>query len=389
MKKKLIYLVAAVTLVAAVCGAGPTRSGAAPFDPDMKGSMTVHPMKVTDENKDMAADLKSAEARVDIYLVAEAEKMPGYDTYEYHVTQNFAKMSARIEKGAENAADWEAMAQEAAGIVFDPNNSVLPSATGRVDGETAVNHLAPGLYLLLARGGVGTDRVADFRKDVTDGDGNTVIATYANSAQYEYTFKPQLISLPMRDSEVPVNPPVPPNTADRGGWAYALDVYLKPERSVRYGSLTIRKVLSSYESETDIPNDPVTFVFQVDGETQETSENGVPLPSYHAVDSLTFTAAGEDTVTFEKIPVTLKLTVREVYSGSGYEIAPDTGGLIRENIEITADETQILEIRFTNVHNDDLKRGHGIKNQFTYESNHPDDPASGGAWGWKSEPSQN
>ena len=85
MKKKLIYLLAAVTLAAAVCGVKPTRSGAAPFDPDTKGSLKVHPMKATDENADMAADLKSAEARVDIYLVAEAVKMPGYDTYQYKI----------------------------------------------------------------------------------------------------------------------------------------------------------------------------------------------------------------------------------------------------------------------------------------------------------------
>ncbi len=389
MKKKLIYLLAAVTLAAAVCGVKPTRSGAAPFDPDTKGSLKVYPMKVTDENADMATDLKSAEARVDIYLVAEAVKMPGYDTYQYKATSDFQAMSESIEKETEKAEDWEAMAQEAAKIVFEPNSSAKVSATGKVDGETAVSNLTPGLYLLLARGGVGTDRVADFRKDVTDDEGNPIIATYANSAQYEYTFKPQLISLPMRDSEVPVNPPVPPNTADRGDWAYDLDVYLKPERSVRYGSLTIRKVLSSYESEADLPNDPVTFVFQVDGETEGTSGNGGVLPSYHAVDSLTFTSAGEDTVTFEKIPVTLKLTVSEVYGGSGYEIAPDTGGVIRENIEITADETQVVEIPFINVHNDDLKRGHGIKNQFTYAPANPDDPASGGAWDWESEPSQN
>ena len=68
---------------------------------------------------------------------------------------------------------------------------------------------------------------------------------------------------------------------------------------------------------------------------------------------------------------------------------PVTGGVIRENIEITADETQVVEIPFINVHNDDLKRGHGIKNQFTYAPANPDDPASGGAWDWESEPSQN
>lgn len=383
MKKKLIYLLAAVTLAAAVRGAGPMRSGAAPFDPKTQGSMTMHPMEVTDQA--MAEDVLKTNAAVDVFQVAKAEKTPGYDTYHYVYGAPFDGVSGISDKTPENADEWDAMAQEAAKVVFDKSVSRLKQGdlkAGKVEG------LEPGLYLLMAHGGAGTDSAADFRKDVTDEEGNTTIVTFANSPEYEYTFKPQLISLPMKGNQVPVNPPVPPNTADTGDWEYNLDVYLKFERSVRYGSLTIRKVLSSYESEADIPNDPVTFVFQVDGEPQGTAENGAPLPSYHGVDSLTFTAAGEDRVTFEKIPVTLKLTVREVYSGSGYEIAPDTGGLIRENIEITADETQILEIPFVNVHNNDLKRGHGIKNRFTYASDHPDDPASG-AWGWESEPSRN
>lgn len=383
MKKKLIYLLAAMTLVAAVCGAGPTRSGAAPFDPNnTEGSMTIRPMEETDQA--MAEDVLKTNAVVDVFRVAKAEKTPGYDTYHYVYGAPFDGVFGINDQMPENADDWDAMAQEAAKVVFDKNVSRLKQG----DLKGTVEGLEPGLYLLMARGGTAADSVADFRKDVTDDKGNTTIVTYANSPEYEYTFKPQLISLPMKGNKVPVNPTDPPNTADSGDWNYNLEVYLKFERSVRYGSLTIRKVLSSYESETDIPNDPVAFVFQVDGEAQGTSENSGSLPSYHAVDSLTFTAAGEDTVTFEKIPVTLKLTVREVYSGSGYEIAPGSS-LVQEGIEISAGEPTILEIPFTNVHNDDLKRGHGIKNQFTYESNNPDDPTSGGAWGWKSEPSRN
>lgn len=383
MKKKLIYLLAAMTLVAAVCGAGPTQSGAAPFDPNnTEGSMTIRPMEETDQA--MAEDVLKTNAVVDVFRVAKAEKTPGYDTYHYVYGAPFDGVFGINDQTPENADDWDAMAQEAAKVVFDKNVSRLKQG----DLKGTVEGLEPGLYLLMARGGTAADSVADFRKDVTDDKGNTTIVTYANSPEYEYTFKPQLISLPMKGNRVPVNPTDPPNTADSGDWNYNLEVYLKFERSVRYGSLTIRKVLSSYESETDIPNDPVTFVFQVDGETQGTAENSGSLPSYHAVDSLTFTAAGEDTVTFEKIPVTLKLTVREVYSGSGYEIAPGSS-LVQEGIEISAGEPTVLEIPFINVHNDDLKRGHGIKNQFTYESNNPDDPTSGGAWGWESEPSQN
>ena len=280
------------------CGAGPTRSGAAPFDPNnTEGSMTIRPMEETDQA--MAEDVLKTNAVVDVFRVAKAEKTPGYDTYHYVYGAPFDGVFGTNDQTPENADDWDAMAQEAAKVVFDKNVSRLKQG----DLKGTVEGLEPGLYLLMARGGTAADSVADFRKDVTDDKGNTTIVTYANSPEYEYTFKPQLISLPMKGNRVPVNPTDPPNTADSGDWNYNLEVYLKFERSVRYGSLTIRKVLSSYESETDIPNDPVTFVFQVDGETQGTAENSAPLPSYHAVDSLTFTAAGEDTVTFGKIPV--------------------------------------------------------------------------------------
>ncbi len=384
MKKKLIYLIAAVTLAAAVCGVKPTRSGAAPFDQSKTGSLTIHPMEVTDEA--MAQDVLSAKAKVDIFQVAKAVKTPGYDTYHYEFIAPFDRAEMK-DRTPEKAEDWDTMAQEAARVIFDGDTKVNPVKQGTLDKTSSVSDLEPGLYLLMARGGKGTDSVADFRKDVTDDEGKTTIVTYANSNQYEYTFKPQLVSLPMRDSDVPVNPTDdPPNTADQGDWSYDLNVYLKFERSVRFGSLKIRKVLSSYESE--IPNDPVTFVFQVDGETPGAEGAGGELSSYHGVDSLTFTAAGEEEIIFERIPVTAVLTVSEVYSGSGYEIAPDTGGTVREGITISADQDTVVEIPFVNVHNDDLKRGHGIKNQFTYtDSGLPG--GQPGRWNWVQDPVNN
>ena len=81
MKKKLIYLLAAVTLTAAVWGAGPMQSRA--VDLSRKGSMTVHSLKETEDNAAMAEDVKTADVVVDVYQVAEAVKTDGYDSYTY------------------------------------------------------------------------------------------------------------------------------------------------------------------------------------------------------------------------------------------------------------------------------------------------------------------
>ena len=162
---------------------------------------------------------------------------------------------------------------------------------------------------------------------------------------------PQLISLPTKgadeDGEV--------NTGNPGEWYYDLTVNLKPERTARYGALEIVKTLSEYESEEGIES-PVTCVFEVTGIL-----NGEEV--YSEVESITFTKAGQERVVLNQIPALAEVTVREVYSGAGYELT------VPGDRTATIAANEIVSVDFENVYNGQRRGGHGIKNQFVQDEN--------------------
>lgn len=367
MKKKLIYLLAAVTLTAAVCGAGPMQSRA--VDLSRKGSMTVHSLKETEDNAAMAEDVKTADVVVDVYQVAEAVKTDGYDSYTYAFLPSYGNPDM-----PEDAAGWNALAQDAARTVFDKTADPVRKEQ---PAETVISDLEPGLYLLVARGRSLT-AVEDYKIDMKlkDGaEGETVIATIANSRDYQYAFTPQLVSLPMKGTGDTTM--APDMTSDRGPWVFDLDVYMKPEQSPRFGALEIVKTLSSYETEAGLPAEPATFVFRVDG-----TIGGETV--YSEVESITFTAAGEERVRLERIPVSADVTVTEIYSGSSYQATvtePQTAVISAE---------QVASVSFHNFYDGHQRNGHGIKNQFTYEGAGSQSGEAAGAqsgrWNWVQDP---
>ena len=87
MKKKWIYLLTALTLAVGVCGASPMISGAAELDLKNDCRMTIFPespQKPVD--KKFGDDLETnAQVVVDVYKVADAVKVPGYDAYSYEL----------------------------------------------------------------------------------------------------------------------------------------------------------------------------------------------------------------------------------------------------------------------------------------------------------------
>lgn len=376
MKKKLIYLLAAVTLMTAVCGMEPTRSRA--LDLSRKGTMTVHTLKETEENKTMAEDVKTADVVVDVYQVATAVKTAGYDSYDYKFLSGFGNPAV-----PKDASEWSALAQETAetalGGSIEPVRKEQPV-------ETSIADLEPGLYLLVARGRKLT--VADDYKidmELKDGaEGETVIATIANSRDYQYAFMPQLVALPMKGTG---DTTMEPNmTSDRGPWVFDLDVYMKTTQSPRFGSLEIIKTLSSHETEAGLPAEPATFVFRIDG-----TIDGETV--YSEVESITFTAAGQERVRIDRIPVTADVTVTEIYTGSSYQAEvtePQTAVISAENV---------ASVSFSNFYDGRRRNGHGIKNQFTYEGagsqtagTETGQGESGGArsgrWNWVQDPVQ-
>ncbi len=378
MKKRWIYLLTALTLAAGMCIAEPMAGIAAPLEANDDGyvagscSLIVYPEDPHKEGADsFGEDLADAGVVVDFYQVARAVKTSGYDTYHYELAQGYAslKLPDSEEGGAEQqpAANWEEAAQQAAAIALDPASPGTPVSGSGQPAGTKVSDLAPGLYLLVARGSNLT-QLDDYRIEIEQTDTltqteTTRIATIANSNRYTYAFLPQLVSLPTKEADE--NGVI--NTANPGDWVFDASVYMKPERLDRYGSLRIVKTLSEYETMGGI-QESATFVFEVTG----TLDDQVV---YSNVESITFTAAGQESVVLDRIPATAHVTVTEVYTGSSYQLTVPGD----RTADIAADE--VVSVDFENEYDGRRTNGHGIKNQFVYDE-------EAGAWHWYSIPAQ-
>lgn len=358
MKKKWIYLFAAMILAVSVCAVKPVVSGAAPVDVDKVCSLKVFPEDPNKQEADkFGEDLESAKVVVDIYQIAKAVKTP-YDTYAYDLTNSYQELELVDTPTAE---DWKSLAQQAARIAFGDGEADTPIRSGVVTADEEVS-LDAGLYLIIARGESLTS-VTDYKIEVSETEeSDSKIATIANSYRYQYIFAPQLVSLPTKtaDEDGIIN------TANPSEWYYDLTVNLKPERTARYGALEIVKTLSEYESEEGIES-PVTCVFEATGIL-----NGEEV--YSEVESITFTKAGQERVVLNQIPALAEVTVREVYSGAGYELT------IPGDRTATIAANEIVSVDFENVYNGQRRGGHGIKNQFVQDEN--------GVWHWHSDPAQ-
>ena len=358
MKKKWIYLFAAMILAVSVCAVKPVVSGAAPVDVDKVCSLKVFPEDPNKQEADkFGEDLESAKVVVDIYQIAKAVKTP-YDTYAYDLTNSYQELELVDTPTAE---DWKSLAQQAARIAFGDGEADTPIRSGVVTADEEVS-LDAGPYLIIARGESLTS-VTDYKIEVSETEeSDSKIATIANSYRYQYIFAPQLVSLPTKtaDEDGIIN------TANPSEWYYDLTVNLKPERTARYGALEIVKTLSEYESEEGIES-PVTCVFEVTGIL-----NGEEV--YSEVESITFTKAGQERVVLNQIPALAEVTVQEVYSGAGYELT------VPGDRTATIAANEIVSVDFENVYNGQRRGGHGIKNQFVQDEN--------GVWHWHSDPAQ-
>lgn len=445
MKKRWIYLLTALTLAVGVCGAKPMISGAAALDLEEDCYMTIFPeSKDKTEEQKFGDDLEiNAHVVVDVYKVADAIKVPGYDTYSYEFKGAYKDLSLPQNTDAEGikhptAEDWRNLSQEAAKIALtqsEDTQMVISTVDASKDrramwlpGDPDTGSTAAGLYLLIARSH-DMSETADYKIHMGSEDGD--IATIASSEQYTYIFSPELISIPMRgygetlDIKGPLpdaeNGPLPGGmtgeytymTSDDGDWIYNLNVYLKPVRVRRYGSLEIAKKLQVYESEDKVQepttggtgqNEKVTFVFEASWTDPDDSTK-----TETRVDSLTFDGAAEEKLRIDRIPVGVEVTVKEVYSGASYDIvgkaeqkAKVEAETIQNGIAVLDDKNAVktiisgptdegqepgeptigleASIAFTNTYNWDQKKGYGIKNSFTYDKD--------GDWIWNSDPEQ-
>lgn len=246
---------------------------------------------------------------VKLYRVASITESGSYTAEGAFTSMNFDKVNSET-----TAEVWSQQAKAAEEIVTE-QAPVCDAETTITNGTAQVDDLTTGLYLIKAE--------------------------EVKSDQYLYRFTPYLVSLP--------NNYYAQEQGDE--WIYDIeDLGLKPEQTLRYGGLLIKKTLSN---QNITMGEKATFVFEAVISTPqgETMTRNV---------ALTFDVAGEKTAAINDIPAGSTVVVTEVYSGASYTQTAEAS----QTATITAD-TMTGSIEFVNEHNGKPNGGYGISNNFT------------------------
>lgn len=271
-----------------------------------------------------SSELLSASIPVKLYKVASVDESGNYTGIGAFSKLDLSSVSADNLDAA--AATWAERAAKAKKLLKDDTE---PTTTTLTQGRGTATGLDTGLYLV---------------------DTPKVITT-----NYTYTFTPYLVSLPTNNYYN--------NGQTSNDWIYDLTkesnsaVGLKPEQHVRYGDLVIKKELKDHNATF---GNNATFVFQIDITTLDKKTET-------RIEELTFSAAGDDSVTITKIPAGSHVKVTEVYSGASYELASAKSqetDIIANPEKETEVEFKPAEVSFINKHDGRTNGGYGVKNNF-------------------------
>lgn len=268
--------------------------------------------------------------QVNLYKVASVDVSGNYTATGAFSKLDFSSVSADNLDTA--AATWAKRAEEAQGKLTDSKGNTVVDPTETVtlrNGRGYKDKLKTGLYLV---------------------DTPKVITT-----NYTYTFTPYLVSLPTNNYYS--------GNGASDDWIYDLTkeynsaVGLKPEQHVRYGNLVINKELVDHNATF---GNNATFVFQIDITTLDKKTET-------RIEELTFSAAGNDSVTITKIPAGSTVTVKEIYSGASYKLTSQnnvTATIVANDEKEAGQAGETAVVSFTNEHDGRNNGGYGVKNNF-------------------------
>ena len=268
--------------------------------------------------------------QVNLYKVASVDVSGNYTATGAFSKLDFSSVSADNLDTA--AATWAKRAEEAQEKLTDSKGNTVVDPTETVtlrNGRGYKDKLKTGLYLV---------------------DTPEVVTT-----NYTYTFTPYLVSLPTNNYYS--------GNGASDDWIYDLTkeynsaVGLKPEQHVRYGNLVINKELVDHNATF---GNNATFVFQIDITTLDKKTET-------RIEELTFSAAGNDSVTITKIPAGSTVTVKEIYSGASYKLTSQnnvTATIVANDEKEAGQAGETAVVSFTNEHDGRNNGGYGVKNNF-------------------------
>lgn len=300
--------------------------------------------------------LKAAGVVLDVYQVAKAEKIDGFDTFKFVANNDFSDLAQDVQNPDVSNEDWKGIAQKASNLVLVKGSKVSPidkEPFGFKDGDSIqVTLPGGGLYLVVPRG-KNAERTApdSYSKESPDGSGKT---TYASSTKKKYTFTPQLVAVPGKPQYDNNNTYINNNTANTGPWEYDIKVDMTMKVGVEdlEAKIRIKKTLLVYETKY-----PATFTFKITA-TLPPDDRIV----YSDVVDIVFNSYGEKTYEVTGLPVGALVTVtEEIKKGDNYR-------LVSSDVEELKDPlvaTFVPEARFVNTYDERYHGGGSALNVFT------------------------
>lgn len=382
MKKLKYGLIAAALSVSLIAALPVWTVGQAQAAPDLTAggcSLTI----------ERASTTPQGEVVVDLYKVASAEPLMGYDTYQLTLEEQYSKFKTSLdtamaqekqESGGANALYRDLAQQIAREVLLDNSGKpkegeaiLAPTKTTNLSDSKNIQGLDPGMYLVIAHGNGLTP--AQYTTNVTEeGTGAQKLATVAYSNEYVYTYLPELIALPMKvagmegaapdPSSAPAAPEGSFGTADEGGWVNHVTIELKSEESRALAGLIISKTFQVPDG--TVVSNREGCVYQI-----EATLGGETV--YSNVVALKYEGRATGSVRLEKIvPVGATITVTEKYDGAGFQAEGATEKTIESAVPDDGNEIK-NNVFFINTANGNGTGGDIVTNSFTDGDN---------GWSW-------
>lgn len=343
-------------------------------------------------------ELKPEDVDVDLYRVAEAVKIPGYNVYGYKLADNELGEAIRAyisgkddwtivkidgdevfrytPKDNPETDGWEAMRKLLLKEILVEGKDALSDQTVSMGKE--ITNLKAGLYLYVPHTPTTALGGNPFVTQVKVKDSDEIsFGSIAVSANYVYTFNPQLISLPALEGNVS-------DTTSGAYWSDDAQGIAKAEVSPRFADVQINKTLSEIQANSSLP-----VVFTISGIGLDKDGKEVPVTRQVTMD---FSAVGKKSETvYGAFLAGRKITVTESYAGPGYKPVSDLPVTIEEPVagSVTIHNPSngdrvIIQIGgmnnadFINELADNIVSGSSVVNRFAAEK----DPNNNYSWIW-------
>lgn len=319
---------------------------------------------------------------VDLYLVATAKPVSGYDTYTLELQPLYNEKAPKGEKSISDLLDeaketeyesgvnasYRQLAQKVAAKALELKYK--PIDTIKLPGEPT-KELQAGMYLVVPHGaGMKPEQyIRKMKANVADEDAPDYFkesgdqyVTIASSEGYIYSYLPELISIPSKEDNGGAF-----NTAQRGNWLYDVTATLKSQKEVQTASLEIVKKLDLAPLTTDSCVFEITAVF----------DNRTVLHTYKSINFGPEDKTQKKITLENLIPVGSTVTVKEEKAGASYEIkqgeSSDRKFVAEQNTEskdvvVTAENGLTFSVTFNNTRTGSGGGSGAITNNYKYSA---------------------